>query len=90
MVKAELRNNTHQPYGPRARFRSLQNEGASAIDDIEMSVGLVQGMTNFEVDIPVKIKENTAPKAYELNFSMHNARGLTIGETLKINLKVIN
>lgn len=89
-IKAELRNNTHYPYKPGAMFRNFWTEGATVIEDVLMPVGAVEGMSNFELNIPVKIKDNAAPKEYELMFGMQGPRGWSFGETLIVKLKVVD
>ena len=81
-IKFELRNNTHWPYKPATMLRNFTTAGSSVIEDVLMPVGGVDGMSNFELNIPVKIKDNAAPNDYELMFGMHGPRGWSFGETL--------
>lgn len=89
-IKAEMRNNTHWPYKVGTMLKNFQSEGATVIEDILIPIAGVDGMSNFEYNIPVKIKDNAAPKEYELMFGMQGPRGWSFGETLVVKLKVVD
>lgn len=54
-------------------------------------------MTNFTVNVPLKIRENAIPcelsgdnkEYYEIMFSMQGPKGFAFGETVTIKLRVI-
>ena len=89
-IEAEFRNNTHWPYKPGTILRNFFSDGAAVIEDVIIPVADIQGMSNFPMNIPIKIKDNAAPKEYELLFGMHGPRGWAMGETLSVKLKVVD
>lgn len=57
-----------------------------------MPVEMIEGMTNFTLTIPVKIKDDVVAnesEEKELFFGMMGPRGWSFGETLIVKMKVL-
>lgn len=89
-IQAEFRNNTYYPFKPGCQIVCLQT--SQVIEDVKMPVEMIEGMTNFTLTIPVKIKDGAIPdetQERELFFGMLGPRGWSFGETLIVKLKVL-
>jgi hypothetical protein len=54
-----------------------------------MQVEQINGMTDFTLKIPIKIRAGASVGAHDIMFNMTGPRGWSFGETLTVKLKVL-
>lgn len=74
---------------PGCQLVSLEQDGTQVIDDVKMQVEQINGMTDFTLNIPIKIRAGISAGAHDIMFNMMGPRGWTFGETLIVNLTII-
>lgn len=96
--QVSLRNDTHWAYKEGCKLVSLFNEAQKEfLEPVEIPIDQIQAMTNYIVNIPVKVRENAIPNElsaenkeyYTLMFSLQGPRGFSFGETISVKLRVI-
>lgn len=88
-IEAQFRNNTYYPLKPGCQLMSLEQDGTQVIDNVKMQVEQINGMTDFTLNIPVKIRADAQPGAHDIMFQMMGPRGWNFGETLIVNLTIL-